>query len=36
MEADPGETNNLAEKYPEIVTRLENMHNGWVKKVQGD
>ena len=33
IEKDPGETQNLAEKYPQIVKRLVQLHENWLKEV---
>lgn len=32
LEVDPSEINDLAEKYPEIVHRLDSLHNAWQAK----
>jgi arylsulfatase A-like enzyme len=34
LEVDPGETNNLASKHPEIVQKLTNLHEKWAKEVE--
>jgi len=33
LENDPGETENLANKYPELVNRLIKLHEKWAKEV---
>ena len=33
LEADPGEQNNLAEEYPEIVKELQEIHQAWENRI---
>jgi arylsulfatase len=33
MEKDPTETNDLSDKYPDVVSRLDSLHRHWRKRV---
>ena len=33
LEIDPGERHNVREQHPELVQRLEQLHDDWLKEV---